>query len=156
MTALIDMRDVTKTYGAFTALNDVTLSLSDTSPSMTAVAGESGSGKTTLARMMLGFINPSHGQVLYQGKDVAKMSGAEQRQFRPAEDADLGDEPRPRRSDDVGHAVAVDVGRHCPRAAAEARAARGAERQERNQLGVSHRVVDVHLRPRPRVGPDRQ
>jgi ABC-type oligopeptide transport system ATPase subunit len=82
VTALIEMRGVTKTYGAFTALNDVTLSLSDSSPSMTAVAGESGSGKTTLARMMLGFINPSHGQVLYQGKDVAKMSGAEQRQFR--------------------------------------------------------------------------
>ena len=49
---------------------------------MTAVAGESGSGKTTLARMMLGFIDPSHGQVLYRGKDVAKMTGAEQRQFR--------------------------------------------------------------------------
>ncbi|MDF2983834.1 MAG: transporter, partial [Devosia sp.] len=64
MTALIEMQGVTKTYGAFTALNDVTLSLSDTSPSMTAVAGESGSGKTTLARMMLGFINPSQGQVL--------------------------------------------------------------------------------------------
>lgn len=82
MTALIEMQGVTKNYGAFTALNNVTLSLSDTSPSMTAVAGESGSGKTTLARMMLGFINPSHGHVLYQGKDVAKMTGAEQRQFR--------------------------------------------------------------------------
>lgn len=82
MSALIEMQGVTKNYGAFTALNNVTLSLSDTSPSMTAVAGESGSGKTTLARMMLGFINPSHGHVLYQGKDVAKMTGAEQRQFR--------------------------------------------------------------------------
>jgi len=46
-------------------LDNVTLSLSDSSPSMTAVAGESGSGKTTLARMMLGFINPSLGGVLY-------------------------------------------------------------------------------------------
>lgn len=82
MSALIEMQGVTKTYGAFTALDNVTLSLSDTSPSMTAVAGESGSGKTTLARMMLGFINPSIGHVLYRGKDVAKMTGAEQRQFR--------------------------------------------------------------------------
>ncbi len=49
---------------------------------MTAIAGESGSGKTTLARMMLGFIPPSRGQVLYRGKDLATMSGGERRQFR--------------------------------------------------------------------------
>ena len=50
MTALLELNGVTKHYGAFTALDDVTLSLSGTSPSMTAIAGESGSGKTTLAR----------------------------------------------------------------------------------------------------------
>lgn len=82
MSALIELKGVTKTYGAFTALDDVTLSLSDTSPSMTAIAGESGSGKTTLARILLGFINPSAGQVCYRGKDIALMSAAEQRQFR--------------------------------------------------------------------------
>lgn len=82
MTALMEARAVTKRYGSFTALDHVTLTLSDETPSMTAVAGESGSGKTTLARMMLGFIDPTEGQVLYRGKDVAKMSGAEKQQFR--------------------------------------------------------------------------
>lgn len=82
MTALMEARAVTKRYGAFTALDNVTLTLSDETPSMTAVAGESGSGKTTLARMMLGFIDPTEGQVLYRGKDVSKMSGAEKQQFR--------------------------------------------------------------------------
>lgn len=82
MTVLMEARAVTKRYGAFTALDNVTLTLSDETPSMTAVAGESGSGKTTLARMMLGFIDPTEGQVLYRGKDVAKMSGAEKQQFR--------------------------------------------------------------------------
>ncbi len=82
MSALIELQGAAKTYGAFTALDDISLSLSETEPSMTAVAGESGSGKTTLARIMLGFIDPSRGQVLYRGKDVAKMSGAERRQFR--------------------------------------------------------------------------
>ncbi len=82
MSALIELRGVTKTYGGFVALDDVTLSLSDERPSMTAIAGESGSGKTTLARMMLGFINPSMGEVHYLGKDVGRMSAAEQRQFR--------------------------------------------------------------------------
>ena len=41
-------------YGAFTALDDVSLSLREDAASMTAIAGESGSGKTTLARMLLG------------------------------------------------------------------------------------------------------
>ena len=82
MSALIELQGVTKSYGSFTALDELTLSLSDATPSMTAIAGESGSGKTTLARMMLGFIDPSKGQVLYRGKDVAKMSGTEKRQFR--------------------------------------------------------------------------
>ncbi len=82
MTALIEARRVTKRYGAFTALDDVTLSLSAVSPSMTAIAGESGSGKTTLARMMLGFIDPTEGEVLYRDKNITTMTPAEKRQFR--------------------------------------------------------------------------
>jgi len=82
MSALIELQRAAKTYGAFTALDDITLSLSEDAPSMTAVAGESGCGKTTLARIMLGFIDPSRGKVLYRGQNVATMSGAERRQFR--------------------------------------------------------------------------
>ena len=82
MSALIELRGVTQSYGAFTALDNVTFSLSDGTPSTTAIAGESGSGKTTMARIMLGFIRPSKGQVFYRGKDLATMSGTEQRQFR--------------------------------------------------------------------------
>ncbi|WP_421758763.1 ABC transporter ATP-binding protein [Devosia sp.] len=82
MSALIELKSITKTYGSFVALDDVTLTLSDSQPSMTAIAGESGSGKTTLARMMLGFIDPSKGDVLYRGKSVATMTDTERRQFR--------------------------------------------------------------------------
>ena len=82
MSALIEMRGVTKNYGAFTALDNLSFSLSDDVPSTTAIAGESGSGKTTLARMILGFIKPTKGQVLYRGKDIATMSGADRKQFR--------------------------------------------------------------------------
>jgi oligopeptide/dipeptide ABC transporter ATP-binding protein len=87
MTRLIELRGITKIYGAgfrqtTTALNDLTFSISADSPSITAVAGESGSGKTTLARMILGFIAPTKGEVLYRGKDIVKMNGAERQQFR--------------------------------------------------------------------------
>jgi oligopeptide/dipeptide ABC transporter ATP-binding protein len=79
---LIELQSAAKIYGNLTALDDITLMLSEDAPSMTAIAGESGSGKTTLARIMLGFIPPSRGRVLYRGKDVAKMTAAERRQFR--------------------------------------------------------------------------
>ncbi len=82
MTALIELHDVGKKFGDFTALHPVSLSLSEDAASMTACAGESGSGKTTLARIILGFLPPTSGRIVYRGKDVATMSAAEQRQFR--------------------------------------------------------------------------
>ncbi|MBI3458350.1 MAG: ABC transporter ATP-binding protein [Candidatus Rokubacteria bacterium] len=51
-------------------------------PSITAVVGESGSGKTTLARLLLGLVTPTRGQVLYDGQDLRNMSHADWRAFR--------------------------------------------------------------------------
>lgn len=82
MTSLIEAKGVTKRYGTFTALDNVTMTLSDSAPSMTAIAGESGSGKTTLARMMLGLIDPTEGTVEYRGKNIATMTLAEKQAFR--------------------------------------------------------------------------
>ena len=81
MTApLIELRGVKQTYGAFTALDHLTLGLPDTAATL-AIAGESGSGKTTLARIILGFIKPTEGQVLYRGKDIATMTRADRFAF---------------------------------------------------------------------------
>lgn len=82
MSNLIELSGVTKKYGAFTALDSVTFSISDATPSMTAIAGESGSGKTTMARMMLGFAPATDGEVRYRGKNIATMTATEKRQFR--------------------------------------------------------------------------
>ena len=46
------------------------------------VIGESGSGKTTLGRCILRLITPTSGEVVFEGRDVTKMSAAEVRKLR--------------------------------------------------------------------------
>jgi len=90
MTALLEARGVSKTFNAggffskkqLVALDNASLVIDADRPSITAIAGESGSGKTTLARLILGIIQPSAGQMLYKGKELDKMDGAERRSFR--------------------------------------------------------------------------
>jgi len=90
MPPLLELRKVTKVFGGgyfatrppLTALDNVSLSIPEDRPSITAIAGESGSGKTTLARIMLGVAGPTSGHVFYRGKDVSRMTGSERRRFR--------------------------------------------------------------------------
>lgn len=51
-------------------------------PVITAIAGESGSGKTTLARLLLGIIEPSMGEIRYHGVNLKAMNGDQRRRFR--------------------------------------------------------------------------
>ncbi len=88
MAPLLEFRNVTKTYSkgvlsrsATTALDDVSLTLNEEDPTIMTVAGESGSGKTTLAMLLLGFIQPTTGQILYKGKDITTLSGEERMSF---------------------------------------------------------------------------
>jgi peptide/nickel transport system ATP-binding protein len=89
MTPLMEFKHVTKVYSrgvlaktSTTALNDVSLTLNQDEPTIMTVAGESGSGKTTLAMLMLGFIAPTSGQILYKGRDINRLKGADRMTFR--------------------------------------------------------------------------
>ena len=90
-TPLLELRNVTKIFQSgirktatsqTVALRDASLMVPSEFPTATAIAGESGSGKTTMARLLMGFIRPTGGQILYKGLDVAKMNRAQSRQYR--------------------------------------------------------------------------
>ncbi len=89
MTSLLEINNVTKIYtrGLFsrastTALENISLKLEQEEPTIVTVAGESGSGKTTLAMLLLGFIQPTSGQILYRGKEIRSLRGDERMTFR--------------------------------------------------------------------------
>ncbi|MBS0393705.1 MAG: ABC transporter ATP-binding protein [Proteobacteria bacterium] len=60
-----------KTYGGFTAVGSVNLSIYK--GEMFALVGASGCGKTTLLRMLAGFVTPSAGRVSIDGVDMTDV-----------------------------------------------------------------------------------
>jgi sulfate/thiosulfate transport system ATP-binding protein len=71
----IAIRDVTKRFGDFTALEQVRLDIR--SGELIALLGPSGSGKTTLLRIVAGFDWPDAGEVHFDGEDALSHSVGE-------------------------------------------------------------------------------
>ena len=65
----ISIRNITKRFGDFTAVNDVSLDVHR--GELFCLLGGSGCGKTTLLRMLAGLEVPSAGQILIDGVDMA-------------------------------------------------------------------------------------
>ena len=67
----IEIRNVTKTFGSFTALNNLNLKVD--SGELMALLGPSGSGKTTLLRIIAGLEFADSGHVLFHEEDVTNF-----------------------------------------------------------------------------------
>ena len=65
----IEIRGVTKSFGSFVAVNDVSLTVP--TGELVALLGPSGSGKTSLLRIIAGLERADRGQVLFEGEDQA-------------------------------------------------------------------------------------
>ncbi|HXU93685.1 MAG TPA: ABC transporter ATP-binding protein [Gallionella sp.] len=66
--ALLELRNVTRRFGDFVAVDDVSLGIE--AGEFFTLLGPSGSGKTTILRMIAGFDLPDAGQILLDGKDL--------------------------------------------------------------------------------------
>jgi len=66
--------------GYVKAVDDVSLDLHK--GEVLGLVGESGSGKTTLGRTLLGLVHATEGSVLFEGRDIARMSERELRPLR--------------------------------------------------------------------------
>ena len=72
MANVIELENVSKTFGAKKAVNDVSLSLTD--GEIYGFLGPNGAGKTTTIRMIMDFIRPSSGSVKLFDKDIGPNS----------------------------------------------------------------------------------
>jgi branched-chain amino acid transport system ATP-binding protein len=69
MSPLIETRDLSKHFGAFRALESVSLAVAE--GEFVSVVGPNGAGKTTLVNLLTGLLVPTRGQVFFKGADIA-------------------------------------------------------------------------------------
>ncbi len=66
---LLELKSVTKIFGGLTANNQVSFKVQP--GEIVGLIGPNGAGKTTLFNVISGYYAPSHGQILFNGKDIS-------------------------------------------------------------------------------------
>ena len=69
---MIEVKNVTKKYGNFTAVDNITFNVKD--GEVVGLLGQNGAGKSTTMNMITGFIEPTDGTIIVNGFDIMKKS----------------------------------------------------------------------------------
>jgi branched-chain amino acid transport system ATP-binding protein len=72
MSALVEIRDVSKAFGGVQAVTRVSLDV--TKGEIVSVIGPNGAGKTTVLNMISGFYHPDTGRIALEGRDVTDLA----------------------------------------------------------------------------------
>ncbi len=72
MPDLIQIQKLTKTFGGVTAVSELECVVKQ--GELLGIIGPNGSGKTTLVNLMTGFVRPTAGKILFQGKNITRMA----------------------------------------------------------------------------------
>jgi branched-chain amino acid transport system ATP-binding protein len=70
--SLLEIKDLSISFGGIMALSGVNLSVPE--KSILGIIGPNGSGKTTLFNCLTGIYHPNQGDILFQGKSVRRLS----------------------------------------------------------------------------------
>ena len=69
---IITLDHVSAAYDGLTVLDDATLQV--TASDFLGIIGPNGGGKTTLAKIIMGLVTPTGGEIVYNGKDITGLS----------------------------------------------------------------------------------
>jgi branched-chain amino acid transport system ATP-binding protein len=69
---MLIVKNLTKRFGGFTAVDDVNLEIKE--GEIISIIGTNGAGKTTLVNMISGYLKPDRGTILFSDKDITYAS----------------------------------------------------------------------------------
>ncbi len=77
---MIEVKNIVKSFDDRTVLHDVSATFYTGKTNL--IIGQSGSGKTVLMKSLVGLIRPEKGEILFDGRDLLKMSADETKELR--------------------------------------------------------------------------
>ena len=71
MTAMLELKNITKKFGGLTAVNDLSMTVME--HEIHALIGPNGAGKTTATNMIEGVFHPTSGQIFFKGHEITNL-----------------------------------------------------------------------------------
>ena len=77
---MLEVKNLSKRYRGIAAVDDVSFEIAP--GEVLGLVGESGSGKSTIGRALLKLVEPTSGEIRFEGVDLAPLSSSEMRPWR--------------------------------------------------------------------------